>query len=1682
MKKLLALFLLITSFGFAQFSKTHYIPPIGGTDNQPVQNQFIYISSPSLTPINFTINPIGGGIINGTVSRNTPYIYNVGFGTNTPLHVNNASINNVLNNKGFIIEAEDQIYVAVRLTASTQNFQASGLVSKGLAGLGTQFRIGAFVNTGISGITNNHLTFVSVLATENNTTVTFSDIKPGVQLINNPGVGNNPAPVVLNRGQSFVLAVTGPTQANRDGLIGALVSSDKPITVNCGSFAGTNGNIDNNLDLGFDQIVPVERIGNEYIFVRGFGENITERPLLVAHENNTQIFLNGNTGTPDYVIDAGQYIALDGSNYSIDGNLYVQTSKNIFAYQGVGGNSQANQEMYFVPPLSCQTPKIIDNIPFINLIGSISYTTNSGVNIVTETGANISFIINGTNYTLFNLPASINAQGPFNIVGNPNYVSYRLTGITGNVSVFADKQLYISYFGSNDAATYGGYYSGFTFKPEIAFNRLDVSAENCIPNVNLSVNTLSPFDTYQWYFNNQPITGATNPNYSPTQPGLYFLSATLSECGINLISDEIPVSGCPADSDNDGVNDNIDIDLDNDGISNCTESYGDLIFPMQNINSGNLTIGTYSNSYTGTLAYVENPIPFTGANDGSFVSQPANGIGNSVTYNLSFSQPLSISMTYVDTANAANLLSSAGEFIIQTDIDKTITLLNPTGQLLVDTNYDGVYESGVTSYSSFQIRFRLNAAVPLAAGTGNFQFLSHNTSSFSYIHKNNTEDLSRATFKLTATCVPKDSDGDGIPDQLDLDSDNDGIPDYLEAQGFNPIAYTGVDVNNDGMSDAFGTGFIPVDTDGDLVPDYLDLDSDNDGIFDLNESGSNAPDIDLNGRIDGTSWGINGLFNGLETFTDSGILNYTIADTDNDGNSNYIELDSDNDLCFDVIEAGFSDGNNDGLLGDSTVITNSNGLVTNASNGYTMPNPNYITAAPLTIDTQPEDQMVCDTVSVQFTYSGTPADSYLWQMSSDNGATWNNLSNSAIYSGTTTAQLQINSATTSMNGYLYRVFLNRIGNTCGLLSEFATLTVYPLPSITTPVLLVQCDTDDSNDGISAVNLLEKNAAISSNFENEVFTYFTTQNGALTNNPSNLIANPIAYNTANTTLWVRVENSNGCFRIAQLNVIVSATQIPSTFLRSFSVCDDYIDATNDDRDGIATFNFSSVTNDLLTTVLPSGTSYSIKYYKNEADALAEVNAEGTDLSINPANYKNTDSPQFQQIWVRVESTLDNSCFGVGPYVELRVEALPLANPVIDFISCDDNQDGIFTFDTTRLLPELLGSQNPADVTVTFRDQNNNAINPTPTFTTSSQIITARVTNTVTSASDGPCYDETTIRFHVDRLPVAHSVSAFVTCDDDGFENGVYTFDTSQLQNAILQNQTGVQIRYFAQNGTELPSPFPNTFQTFTQTVTAVVTNLQNLSCVATTTIDFIVNPLPPISGNFENIICFEVDSVTLDPGLLTGSISDYTYQWYKNNQEILGATSYSLTVNENGVYEVVVTSSLGCTKSRIIEVVYSQPATIESIDIIDLSENNTVTVNVSGMGNYVYSLDSENGLYQTSNVFQNVVAGIYTVYVKDVNGCGVVSEIVPVLGAPKFFTPNGDGYNDTWNIQGMNEFYYFNTVIYIFDRYGKLLKQLKNYTLGWDGTYNGRPMPSDDYWFIAEFEDGRKIRGHFSLKR
>ena len=1676
MKKTILLLFTFLSIGcFAQFSKTHYIPPVSCATNM-AGDQYLYISTPSTTNVNFKIMANGGGIISGVVNRTTPYIYAIGQGQDTQLVTPKNTIG-VLTNKGYIVEAEDLIYVSVRLNGGfnpglgTYN-HAGGLVSKGNSALGKTFRLGGMLNPLFD---SSLLNFASILSTENGTKVTISNIPNGTVLSNGTVISGDIV-VTLNKNESYVLAMDNSpntTPSNSSKMIGALVVTDKPVVVNSGSFGGSNSTFTSNgqptgRDIGFDQIVSVEKTGKEYIFVKGVGSNELERVLLIANEDNTKIFLDGVTLFA--TLNKGEYADIDGSKFTNE-NLYVTTSESVFAYQSItGNNSPANQNLFFVPPINCTTPNSVDNIPSIETIGTTIY--NGGLNIVTEAGATV---------TINNNPV----PNPTVIVGNPNFVRYTVDNLSGNIAIKSTRQVYVSYFGTNGAATYGGYYSGFDTKPEIVTDKIAVASKSCIPNITLKISSLSSYDAFQWFFNDNPIAGATSNTYTPTVSGYYQVQGRILNCPNTtpIFSDKIPVSDCPTDSDNDGTNNNLDIDLDNDGVLNSIES------KLTVLNQSNAAAGVnYNATITGTGT-------ITGKPAFGFISEVPVGKTNSVSYLLNLIKDESLQISYIaqdsptQTTATSEYMNADGNFVLKVPTNKTITLINPQNQLLVDTNYDGIFESGVTEFSSFEIRFRLNSVMPLTPGMGTFKFYTYLTNSIEFTHTNLSETaVNKATFMIDHV-ETFDTDSDTVPDLLDLDSDNDGIPDTIEAQGKGFKVFSGTDANKDGLDNIFEPGLTPINTDTDTVPDFWDIDSDNDGIYDVVEAGNGAQDSNLDGRLDGmpATFGTNGLLDNLETSADNGILKKSITDTDTDGTFDYIDSDSDNDLCFDVIEAGFLDPNNDGYLGNAPITTNTAGKVTSAA-GYSAPNSNYTTAAPIVITTQPAVAPTCELQNAVVTLTDNGGNTYQWQVSTD-GTNWTDITNDATYSGATLKTLTITSVKGTMNGYQYRVRLDKIGNSCGLISNPTSLVVYALPTVNN-ISIIQCD--DDLDAVTTFNLTVKNDEISSNFANENFTYYTSFAGATTANSAELISTPTAFK--NTTpgmmnVYARVVNANGCFSVAEITLKVFATQVPSTFNRSFTQCDDFLDingnnnANNDKRDGVSTFDFSSADTD-IRSILPAG-NYTITFYRNQADALAETNA-----IPNISNYRNIGYPNSQSIWGRVDSDSDNACYGLGPFVSLTVEKLPFANPVVFPRQCDDNQDGKYTFNTATLESDLLKGQ--TNVTVTYFDKNNNSL-PSPfpaTFTTDSQIIKAVVTNNSTLK----CYDETLITFTVDDLPEAFAVPVTLTtvCDDEKDplqQDGKYGFDTSNFQATILGGQTGMTVSYFDKNGVPLSSPLPNPFVTDTQNITAVVENPINPTCKASVVLPLIINSLPPISlnedGSEDELVCSNLPTffVTLNAGIQDGSPStNYTYQWFKDNTMIPNETNYTLDVNQPGTYTVEVATPNDCSRIRSIKVTASDIAKISSIDVVDLSDSNTVTVNVTGKGIYEYSIDEPFGPFQESNFFDYVPAGIHDVYINDKNGCGIVSKQIAIVGVPKFFTPNGDGFNDYWNVKGVSTSFNGKSIIYIFNRFGKLLKQIIPTDQGWDGTFTGQLMPADDYWYTIKLEDGRETKGHFSLKR
>jgi gliding motility-associated-like protein len=250
----------------------------------------------------------------------------------------------------------------------------------------------------------------------------------------------------------------------------------------------------------------------------------------------------------------------------------------------------------------------------------------------------------------------------------------------------------------------------------------------------------------------------------------------------------------------------------------------------------------------------------------------------------------------------------------------------------------------------------------------------------------------------------------------------------------------------------------------------------------------------------------------------------------------------------------------------------------------------------------------------------------------------------------------------------------------------------------------------------------------------------------------------------------------------------------------------------------------------------------------------------------------------------------------------------------------------------------------------------------------------------------------------------------------------------------------------------------------------------------------VNPLPaPML--VDGIICIEqatndgLRSYTLDTGL---NNKDYNFDWYDlNHIEISGAVSNSYEAITDGQYSVIVTNKTTRCLSKEVYATVTSNYLADAFDTsvsIPFAQIATITITKvhGGTGPFLYRLDG--GMLQSSNVFADVSGGTHTVTLQDEQGCTSISKDVLVIDYPKYFTPNGDGFNDTWNIKGLDD---KNAKIFIFDRYGKLIKQISTNGAGWDGTYHEIDLPSSDYWFTIDYLEKNVniiFRNHFALKR
>ena len=450
---------------------------------------------------------------------------------------------------------------------------------------------------------------------------------------------------------------------------------------------------------------------------------------------------------------------------------------------------------------------------------------------------------------------------------------------------------------------------------------------------------------------------------------------------------------------------------------------------------------------------------------------------------------------------------------------------------------------------------------------------------------------------------------------------------------------------------------------------------------------------------------------------------------------------------------------------------------------------------------------------------------------------------------------------------------------------------------------------------------------------------------------------------------------------------------------------------------------------------------------------------------------------------VEVVLDNGCEAFGEVTIEFAQNPTVSNSTLQ--QCDANGDGLSQYNLFDALDDVTVNDSSLIITGFYNnlsdaESEENVIANPNTFqnTQVNQVVYARV------ASQAGCSAIASIQLTTGNETLV--LDALDVCDIDGIIDGITEIDLSTLSSQVQdQVPAGATVSFyeneedaFNQQG-EITTSFTNT-EAFNQTIYIRVND--NGQCLSITTADIVILSPPVMADDELRFYCTNnfPETITLSAGVIS-STAGLQYAWQHNGTLLIDNTS-TIAINEPGSYIVTAVGANGCESSRSINVTPSSTATITNVSVVDGGENNTVTITVDGSGVYEYALGSILGPYQEESTFQNVPAGLYNLFIRDLNGCGIVTQELSVIGFPTYFTPNGDGINDTWKLEGAGQDTSTTVRFFIFNRYGKSMYQSRAMGNGWNGIYNGVELPPDDYWYLVELEDGRVFRGHFSLLR
>ena len=623
---------------------------------------------------------------------------------------------------------------------------------------------------------------------------------------------------------------------------------------------------------------------------------------------------------------------------------------------------------------------------------------------------------------------------------------------------------------------------------------------------------------------------------------------------------------------------------------------------------------------------------------------------------------------------------------------------------------------------------------------------------------------------------------------------------------------------------------------------------------------------------------------------------------------------------------------------------------------------------------------------------------------------------------------------------------NEAENSCFTVAPMQ-IEVRQAPIFVEPTDMYRCDYNGN--GLNTVDFTEKIDEITNGTTQnlDVTFHLTPLNAELGTN-----ALPLNYTTTVNPqlIHARVLNTDtGCHEVSTFNI--TTLDLPEVnHGQSLTVCGN-------------NYEFEQLWDltDIELLIL-EGRQYGIEftYFESEADLQNNVNS-----IVNPEAYVNTSNPQTLYVKVFNVST---TCFASVPF-DLIINSPPEIDPIASYEVCANAENYVDLSDIDlALLEDTFNVLVSYHATEADAEANIGAISTDYTYTNTVETLFARVEYSTTG-----CYAVHSFQLVVNPLPIANQPNDLVACDDDF--DGLLEFDLSAQDTAVLgnQNPNGYSVSYFSSENDAVENINILDVEHVAFDGEVIFVRIENLAtgCFDITQFSIVVNQLPDTIIE-DQVLCRNDLPLTVSAD--TGNPLD-TYLWSTNE------TSPEIEITEVGSYSVMVTNEFGCTSTSTFNVTESESAVIDVVETIDFSDPNNITVTVNGIGDYLYQLNDLPA--QTSNVFVNVPIGYNTITVIDRNGCAWIEREVLVMDFPKHLTPNGDGDFDTWHIAGVNQLP--GTVIHIFDRYGKLLKEIGSSTSGWDGTFNGNKMPAGDYWFVANIiMNGESFlaKGHFALKR